>query len=326
MDLEPTVNTTSTKPPIRVSIACVQCRSKHLRCDAAVPACSRCRSDGSQCTYLKSRRGGRRTAGTSQNNSTAGQTEASEGNTLERTAPDPHKTDVTATPAVASISSTISGSSSPLSVVTIYPSIFDDTDCGTPLFDLYYMYFHTSHPCVLPLRYMKQKLKENWPGTKLLAHVMEYIASVYLQSVSSASFEKQVIMQLAELKPYTNGFEVQALLLYSIALYWNDGDERATQLLNLAIDKALLLGMNQQSYANANSNGEPVLAESWRRTWWLLYIAEAHVAGINHWVSFRLSIHNTAATVELPCEESDYGFGVRILHNNRSTLHQFAHF
>lgn len=39
-----------------VAVACVPCRSRHLKCDGGV-RCSRCRADGVDCTYIKSRRG-----------------------------------------------------------------------------------------------------------------------------------------------------------------------------------------------------------------------------------------------------------------------------
>lgn len=39
-----------------VAVACVPCRSRHLKCDGGV-RCSRCRADGVECTYIKSRRG-----------------------------------------------------------------------------------------------------------------------------------------------------------------------------------------------------------------------------------------------------------------------------
>jgi hypothetical protein len=40
-----------------VALACIGCRSRHLKCDAVSPTCSRCYADGRQCFYLKSRRG-----------------------------------------------------------------------------------------------------------------------------------------------------------------------------------------------------------------------------------------------------------------------------
>ncbi|KAF2648095.1 hypothetical protein K491DRAFT_550174, partial [Lophiostoma macrostomum CBS 122681] len=38
--------------------ACIQCRSRHVKCDSTQPVCTRCRRDGKDCTYTKSRRGG----------------------------------------------------------------------------------------------------------------------------------------------------------------------------------------------------------------------------------------------------------------------------
>lgn len=65
---------TATKGGIRVSLACLpvrsttllirdsianmeQCRSRHVKCGAEVPACSRCQQDDKPCFYAKSRRG-----------------------------------------------------------------------------------------------------------------------------------------------------------------------------------------------------------------------------------------------------------------------------
>jgi hypothetical protein len=39
-----------------VAVACVPCRTRHLKCDGGV-RCSRCRAEGVECSYIKSRRG-----------------------------------------------------------------------------------------------------------------------------------------------------------------------------------------------------------------------------------------------------------------------------
>ncbi|KAK7214337.1 hypothetical protein V2G26_002340 [Clonostachys chloroleuca] len=39
------------------TLACIQCRRKHVKCDAGVPECQRCRSAATQCYYQPSRRG-----------------------------------------------------------------------------------------------------------------------------------------------------------------------------------------------------------------------------------------------------------------------------
>jgi hypothetical protein len=40
-----------------VSVACTSCRERHLKCDAASPICLRCKDEGRECIYIKSRRG-----------------------------------------------------------------------------------------------------------------------------------------------------------------------------------------------------------------------------------------------------------------------------
>ena len=52
---------TSTRPDqskerMTVPSACVQCRSKHLKCDGLSP-CTRCSSNSFECVYVRSRRG-----------------------------------------------------------------------------------------------------------------------------------------------------------------------------------------------------------------------------------------------------------------------------
>jgi hypothetical protein len=42
----------------RVVLACINCRSRHVKCDATQPICNRCKRDGKECDYQKSRRGG----------------------------------------------------------------------------------------------------------------------------------------------------------------------------------------------------------------------------------------------------------------------------
>jgi len=43
--------------PPPVALACTECRSRHLKCDAGTPSCTRCMADKRACSYIKSRRG-----------------------------------------------------------------------------------------------------------------------------------------------------------------------------------------------------------------------------------------------------------------------------
>jgi hypothetical protein len=148
------------------------------------------------------------------------------------------------------------------------------------------------------------------PGVKLLVQVMRFIGSLYSPKTWSGPLEDLVKAELALQQPYTTGFEVQALILYSIALYWCNDTQKSRELLDLATTKAFSLGMNRKEFATDHSGGDPVLAESWRRTWWQLYLTDAHIASSTHATRFGTSQRDVAATVDLPCEESEYCSGV----------------
>jgi hypothetical protein len=47
---------TTNEQRASVAVACVPCRSRHLKCDGGV-RCSRCKTDNVDCIYVKSRRG-----------------------------------------------------------------------------------------------------------------------------------------------------------------------------------------------------------------------------------------------------------------------------
>ncbi|KAE8384129.1 hypothetical protein BDV23DRAFT_189521 [Aspergillus alliaceus] len=100
---------------------------------------------------------------------------------------------------------------------------------------------------------------------------------------------------------------MQAVLLYSIATYRGNETKRALDLLDKAIGMALELGLNKQRFALENGNGEVVLEESWRGTWWQIYVTDAHITGSTHTFPFRTS--NVEMDVDLPCKEDEYEAG-----------------
>jgi hypothetical protein len=303
-----------SKPVSRASLACVQCRSRHLRCDATKPKCSRCQQQNSDCSYLKSRRGARaRSSLQDAQGSITSSLQTSPGQSL--IAPAAHferNNSVGPVPPLVSDRSANSSSNSSTPASEDYPIASPSSISQESFLDLFYTYFHTPYPCALPKTFFKQRMNdESTPGVKLLVLVMRFIGSLYAPRVCSTPLEDQVKAELAAQQPYPSAFEVQALTLYSIALYWYDELPRSREVLDDAIHKALRLGMNTRAFAKNNSGGDPVLAESWRRTWWQLYLADMHLSCSNHATFFTTSQRNIAATVELPCEESEYSSGVR---------------
>ena len=50
------ITPSATASRASIPVACVACRSRHLKCDGG-NRCSRCKADGVECSYIKSRRG-----------------------------------------------------------------------------------------------------------------------------------------------------------------------------------------------------------------------------------------------------------------------------
>ena len=117
---------------------------------------------------------------------------------------------------------------------------------------------------------------------------MQYIGSLYAQDLSSSDYKDIVYNQLSILGMPPNGFTVQALLLTAIAMHAEDEMERARIILDRAICMALEIRMNSRTFANMER--DPVLAESWRRTYWGLYVTDAMFAGTRRAPTFMLVI------------------------------------
>lgn len=97
-----------------------------------------------------------------------------------------------------------------------------------------------------------------------------------------------------------DGYMVQALLLYAVALHARDEQTRARQILGSAIEMALELGMHRKGLPVENSHGSRHLAESWRRTVWELYVVDGLLFFHMH---ERHRLFNEEIEVLLPCDE-----------------------
>lgn len=105
-----------------------------------------------------------------------------------------------------------------------------------------------------------------------------------------------------------DGFSVQAMMLFAVGLHANNEPDKAGQVLQLAINLALEIGLNRAEFAILNGSGDRVMVEGWKRTWWSLFVINGLFAGVNPSITFRL--RDVASDVPLPCEESEYLSGV----------------
>ncbi|KAJ6445054.1 hypothetical protein O9K51_03456 [Purpureocillium lavendulum] len=167
------------------------------------------------------------------------------------------------------------------------------------LLDLYYERFHCSHPFVLPRPALHAKLATGSPTLRALVDAMQNIGSSYAE----APMRRFTAAQIHD-NAVVDGFVVQTTLL--LALVKSMCAERAASdaLLTTAISQAKSIGMHTRGFADDVANSDPVLAESWRRTWWMLYVTDLNFAVIRY--DFNAIISDLEHNVDLPCEDIQY--------------------
>ncbi|KAK1239846.1 hypothetical protein MKX08_007288 [Trichoderma sp. CBMAI-0020] len=292
----------------RVAIACTACRGQHLRCDASMPICSRCRSLSKECIYTDLRETRRRRAGI-QNPGLADENDGivdMADNMAQAGKPSLGSNGPSLTP---------NRSSTPPSPQSIFnasngvlqPTMFPDNDflISRPV-DGFYKFFFPSHPFVLPRVHLKQQFESNPDFSGQLFLMITFIGSLYIHDPQSIEYKNQA-EESFDLVLSPNGFTVQALLLLALTLEWAGENERAATILERARNIALEIGMQHRDFASRHGRGEKTLEESWRRTWWELFVADAMFAGIRHLPTFTLWGIDT--DVDIPCEEELYVAG-----------------
>lgn len=301
-----------------VPSACVQCRSKHLKCDGLQP-CSRCSSNSFECEYVRSRRGfkGPRRNGT-QNKASSIPAAA-----VDRSCPlvHPNGQAARATPNVPSglatppdhrLMTLPRSVDLPLfdvgqEVVAFDPKALPSgLDLRERCIEAFYYHFYPAHPFILP-RSNHFALKKERP-IEYLEAAMRYAGSFYVPQAPTVALGLEAERSVYQPDCPKDGFRVQAMLILAIGLDGYTYQEKALQILLDAQDLALEIGMNKREFAFMNGAGSQLLEESWRRTWWELYVTDGMIAGVHQKSTFRMK--EIPADVALPCEEREYMSGV----------------
>ncbi|KXJ87592.1 hypothetical protein Micbo1qcDRAFT_236418 [Microdochium bolleyi] len=142
---------------------------------------------------------------------------------------------------------------------------------------------------------------------------MRFLGCRYARSEQHRSAHLEAVLVAAEpaAAVVDDPFMVQFHLLHAIALFWTSHETRARESIGTAIDMAVRLGMHTREFAMDpahNEEGDLVLAESWRRTWWQLVIVEGAMAATMRTFSVRVA-RVADITADLPCEEAQYENG-----------------
>ncbi|TPX09713.1 uncharacterized protein E0L32_009052 [Thyridium curvatum] len=174
---------------------------------------------------------------------------------------------------------------------------------GDVCLDSFYSNFHLSHPFLLPKPDLAARARTH--DMEPLLTAVRWVGSLYLKSLSAQLnlFDKAHGM-IYDTTKTKDGFTVQAMMLLVLGLGGSGRQEEARKVLSDAQAIALEIGMNTRAYAVSHGESTPVLEESWRRTWWDLYVIDGLIAGVHRCTSFPL--FDVPCNVDLPCEEFEY--------------------
>ncbi|KAF5604129.1 uncharacterized protein FSUBG_6902 [Fusarium subglutinans] len=279
----------------RATLACLPCRNQHLKCDGTRPICSRCQGLSRTCAFSESRRSGSYKAA------------------LRRTrAQDFQAHNLTPTDSLASLGSELQ---QPLSdSLAGFGVIETQHDDGIEFVDLYYENFHPSHPFILPRTALDARYAAGCPNIQHVMGAVRHIGSFYTSN-PIIGIEDSLLGQVEHI----DGFIVQTTLLTALAKSMCAEQDLADELLSKAMHQASLIGMGTKTLTEFTSQSDPVLAESLRRTMWMLYVSDANFAVIRQ--DYTLRLKDMSLDVDLPCEDKEYN--EMLIPPTRTTLAEY---
>ncbi|KAL5380351.1 hypothetical protein DPSP01_007925 [Paraphaeosphaeria sporulosa] len=288
------------------SLACLGCRESHLKCDGGRPACARCASRGAPCAYTPSRRGRRPGCEKPLLNAEPTNTRTSPYYVpdLSRWTPTSISSPGESLEAVHALHEQIPDTQTtlPVSLDGVLPQereqLLQWSD-NEHLVNLYYLNFHAGHPLLVP-----KNLYWNRGYPRFLKAMVEFVGSHFSSVIESDTLREAVASEL-ERGDQSTPEMVQALVLYTITLLGRNEIDEGQKMLELAITKAVEMGMHRREYAGLHADNNQVEEESLRRTWYELYISDGCNAAFQRKSSFKT--HTINADVLLPCEEAVYG-------------------
>ncbi|KAI1811836.1 hypothetical protein GGS20DRAFT_588123 [Poronia punctata] len=282
----------SSKGSGRVSLACVQCRSKHMRCDATQPTCGRCLLEKKPCYYAKSRRGIR--------------------DPLKRSlmsaylpVPPPQRISPGAdgSPLVLPLNDRkdlSNGWTRPHTPVNTAPP-------PAYLLDAFFEHFYHGQPLVPPKAHFLNYVALDPTAYSFLLSVIDFCGALCVKDARLHSLREVAYSTACGTLPFTVQ-SVQALHILSVLAF---GETRFTHCLGFANrtwTMAIELGMHRKSFADGAP--DPVLAESYRRTWWHVKFQNLTEHVMNGDSTAKCKSIQEEADVDIPCsEEWEYESG-----------------
>lgn len=89
----------------------------------------------------------------------------------------------------------------------------------------------------------------------------------------------------------------------------SDTEQESAEVMREVATLACELEMNRSEFATRHGNGQPVLEECWRRTWWEVFVLDGFFTGVNP-MHHQMGLMGVKSDVFLPCDEAAFHAGV----------------
>lgn len=175
------------------------------------------------------------------------------------------------------------------------------------LLELFYENCWPAMPIVLPYHHLQQRRMNENNGLEGLLLVLKYIGSIYAPWTPSEPYLTAAIHALDSPSLTHTPFAVQALMLLGITQYHMNMKQEGQKRHDLAVSIAIALRMNEKEFAHGYGESNPVLEESWRRTYYMLYVTDQNFAIMSNSLVYTLA--TISNYVDLPCDDEYYEAG-----------------
>jgi len=296
MSLQDRASPTTRAQRRPASLACYQCRRKHLKCDGAMPVCARCTSTATTCTYLPSRRG------------LSGRQEQHENGAVgmrqHRARPPPSPSSATS----SALRETHGHTDSPSRADASFNTAVTVSAHASPLFSSterfhligqYYSHFHRSHPMLVPRAHFRA---QNYPDFLVVAVCV--VGHHFAHRPSEACIATAVSMAIS-----AEGADVilriQAFVLLALVFLGSHEMGRANDCLGRAASLAREVRLDSLDVCNLQGSATTLERETARRTFWELYAIDALLALLEARPP-KLTTSSPHSLPSVPCADTSY--------------------
>jgi hypothetical protein len=300
MSLQERASPTTRAQRRPASLACYQCRRKHLKCDGAMPVCARCTSTTTTCTYLPSRRG------------LSGRQEQHENGTVgarqHRPHPPPSPSSATSsalreTHGHMDLPSRADASLDTTGTAQAHASPLFSSAERSHLIGQYYSHFHRSHPMLVPRAHFHN---QNYPDFLVVACcVVGHHFASYRPSEACIATAVSMAISTEETDII---FRIQAFILLALVFLGSHQMGRANDCLDRAALLAREARLDSFDTCNPRDSATTLERECGRRTFWELYTVDGLLALLEARPP-KLATKSPRNLPFVPCADSSYEAG-----------------